>query len=328
MGAQLRWALAVVVSVAAVLLTGVLVSGPTRPDESSHFGRSYSLPSQRGQDNRDGAGVSAGGATQLRGAQTHPLWWDSKPADFDRELDLLKDAHGGVVRFDIAWSSLETEGKGKFSSWYVDKADLFLQHAAERGLKAIATLWATPCWASSAPETDKQGCAGAWWDRGVDRWAPANAADYADAADWVARRWGDKLAALEIWNEPNLPDQYSLRAPDPGAAYADLLKTAYPRVKQAAPALPVLGGVLAFSDGPFLERLYDLGIGGHFDGISIHPYNEWRDPDDPWKPEYRKYTFLTGVPWIQSIMAAHGDGDRGLWLTEFGFSTCGNGSKW
>ena len=27
-------------------------------------------------------------------------------------------------------------------------------------------------------------------------------------------------------------------------------------------------------------------------------------------------------------MAAHGDGDKGIWLTEFGFSTCGNGDRW
>ncbi|MEA2425978.1 MAG: polysaccharide biosynthesis protein PslG, partial [Thermoleophilaceae bacterium] len=121
---------------------------------------------------------------------------------------------------------------------------------------------------------------------------------------------------------------YSLHAADPAAADATMLKAAYPRVKQVAPNLKVLAGALAFSDGDFLERLYSNGIKGNFDGFSIHPYNEWRDPNDAWKPEWKKYTYITGVPWIQSILAAHGDGDKGLWLTELGWSTCGTGDTW
>jgi hypothetical protein len=276
--------------------------------------------------------VSAGSAwaapAQLRGAQSHALWSGSSYQDMERELNLLSEARATAVRIDLSWSSLETEGKGEYSDWYVKKFDRFLAEARERGIAVVANLWSTPCWASTAPESAKQGCEGAWWDRGVYRWAPRDPRDYADAAEWVVRRWGDGLAALEVWNEPNLPDQYSLRAADPAATYAQILRTAYPRIKEAAPGLTVLGGVLAFSDGEFLERLYDLGIGGHFDGISIHPYNEWRDPDDAWKREWRKYTFLTGVPWIHDIMKRHGDGDKGLWLTEFGFSTCGDGDRW
>ena len=294
--------------------TGAKVAPPRNPDLDASGG---------------GAGVSGStGAPQLRGAQLHSLWYDSSLADMERELDLVKDAGGDTVRIDLAWSSLETNAKGDFSSWYVNKADAFMAAAGERGLKVIGTLWATPCWASAAPEEKKLGCTGAWWDRGVDRYAPANPSDYADAAVWVARRWGAQLVALEVWNEPNLPDKYSLQAPDPAAAYAGILKAAYPRVKEAVPGLRVIGGALAFSDGDFLERLYDLGIKGHFDAFSIHPYNEWRDPDDLWKIEWRKYTFLTGVPWVRSVMEAHGDGDKSIWLTEFGFSTCGTGSSW
>ncbi|MEA2495483.1 MAG: hypothetical protein QOJ29_3394, partial [Thermoleophilaceae bacterium] len=214
------------------------------------------------------------------------------------------------------------------SQWYVDKADTFLQHAKDRGIAVIATLWSTPCWASAAPDSAKQSCAGAWWDRGVDRYPPTNASDYADAAAWVATRWASKLSALEIWNEPNLPDKYSLQAADPAAADATLIKAAYPRVKQVAPNLTVLAGALAFSDGDFLQQLYANGIKDNFDGFSIHPYNEWCDPNDTWQPQWKKYTYLTGVPWIQSILAGHGDGDKGLWLTELGWSTCGTGDTW
>jgi polysaccharide biosynthesis protein PslG len=274
------------------------------------------------------AAAPAGAAPQLLGAQSHATWSSISPAEMRRELDMLASAGGKVVRTDISWSSLETEGKGRFSPWYVERLDSFIAHAESRGIQVIGTLTSTPCWASSAPEEKKQGCSGAWWDREVSQYAPNQPADFADAAAWVARRWGHRLAALEIWNEPNIPEHRFLIAPDNAQAYAELLRAAYPRIKANAPGLPVLGGALAFSDERFLERLYELGVKDSFDGLSLHPYNEWRDPDDPWKPEWRMYTFLTGVPAMHAVLRAHGDGHKSLWLTELGFSSCGNGDRW
>ncbi|GAC1318365.1 MAG: hypothetical protein NVSMB25_07740 [Thermoleophilaceae bacterium] len=244
-------------------------------------------------------------------------------ADATHELDTLREAGANTVRVDLSWSSLEAGGKGQHSDWFVLKADRYFQAAADRGIKVIATFWTTPCWASSAPESSKQGCAGSWWDRGVEKYAPVNAGDYADAAAWVAQRWGSKMAALEIWNEPNQQD--FLKSSDPVGAYAQILTAAYPKIKQVAPNVTVLGGALADSDGSFLERLYADGISGSFDGFAIHPY-AWQDPTIP-SEQNRTYNFLSGVAWIHSIMAAHGDANTGLWLTEFGFSTCTDGTS-
>jgi hypothetical protein len=62
--------------------------------------------------------------------------------------------------------------------------------------------------------------------------------------------------------------------------------------------------------------------------VSIHPYNEWRDPDDAWQDQWKQWSFLKGIPWIHQVMTDHGDGGKGVWLTEFGFSTCGQGDRW
>ncbi|MEA2405686.1 MAG: polysaccharide biosynthesis protein PslG [Thermoleophilaceae bacterium] len=275
------------------------------------------------------AAPSTAGAEQLHGAAVHSLWSGSSTSDWTRELDMLHDAGANAIRLDLSWSSMETDGKGQYASWYIQKTDAVIQAAQDRGIKVVATLWSTPCWASSAPDTLKQSCAGAWWDRGVDRYPPSNMNDYGDAVAFVAKRWGSKLASLEIWNEPNLPDQYTLHSADPAASYAQILKAAYPRAKAEAPSLPVLAGALSGSDGDFMQRLYTLGIKGNFDGFSIHPYNEWRDPDDPWLPEWRKWSFLKGPVWIHDILGQHGDGDKGVWLTEFGFSSCKPGAdRW
>ncbi len=272
--------------------------------------------------------VPRGDGDELRaGVQVHPLWGDSSVADFDRELDMAKSAGVDTVRIDLSWSSLETAGRGRYSDWYVTKADTFFEHAQARGIKVVATLWSTPCWAATAPERLKQDCSGKWWERGVHRYAPANPVDYADAAEWVARRWGDRMEALEVWNEPNIEN--FLRSSDPAGDYASILKAAYPRIKAAAPDLTVLGGALAFSDGDFLTALYGHDIKGSYDAISYHPYGEARDPGHAGPPTEKKYSYQLGSRWIRDLMVAHGDGATGMWQTEVGFSTCTIGtSRW
>jgi hypothetical protein len=260
----------------------------------------------------------------LGGAQVHPLWNDTTTADFDRDLDMAKAAGMDTVRMDLGWSTLEHDGKGQYAQYYVDKADTFFDHAAARGLRVIATLWSTPCWASSAPPDVKQDCAGDWWNRNVTAYAPSDPQDYADIAEWVTRRWGSKLHALEIWNEPNHPA--FLKAPDQAAAYAGMLKAAYPRIKAARRALLVLGGDLVYSDGAFLTDLYDrLGVKGSFDGLSYHPFTG-RDPDDTSTTVGRKYDYQRGTEWLREIMVAHGDKAKQLWITEVGFPTCSAGT--
>jgi len=267
---------------------------------------------------------AAGAGPQLRGVQLHSLWGGE--AEMNRELELSKRAGANTVRLDIGWASLEQGGKGEYSQWYVDKLDRFMAGAHARGLKVIAGLWSTPCWASTAPESRKQGCSGSWWDRGVNMYPPANNADYGDAARWVTSRYGTKLAALEVWNEPNLPEDRFWIAPDEPAAYAGLLKAAYPAAKAGNSQVPVLAGSLAAADRPFLEQLYAHGIKGSYDGLSIHPYNESRDPSDRWQPQWKKYTFLPGIEWVQEAQRAAGD-TKPLWLTELGWTSCQGGGS-
>ena len=275
------------------------------------------------------AGPAAASAPPLRGAATHPLWADSSVADFDRELDLLAAAGANTVRIDLGWSTLEQDAKGQRAQWYVDKADIFFAHARERGLRPIVTFFTTPCWASSAPPDLKQGCAGAWWERGVSLYPPSDPADLADAAAWVASRWGDDIAAIEIWNEPNY--YHWFRSSEPAADYAALLRAAYGQIKQVEPDLPVIGPAMLASDGAFLNALYGEGIGGHFDGLSLRPFNQGRDPyDSAVPPTGLSHSFLLGVPSIRDIMVAHGDGAKQMWFTELGWSSCAPGgtSSW
>jgi len=258
---------------------------------------------------------------------THLLWSGVDSAEVDRQLDQVANAHGKVIRVDLGWSSVEQNGKGQYNSWYLGKVDAVVSKAQARGIKVLFMVFQTPCWASKAPETVKQNCEGAWWDRGVQNYPPANPADYSDALAFLVGRYGSRVAAWEVWNEPN--SQTFLKSSDPARDYAAMLKAAYPAAKQADPSATVIGGSLMHADFAFTEQLYDHGIKGYFDAWSIHPYSDDRSPLDPGSSEWMKLSFVRGVPAVRDVLLRHGD-DKPLWLTEFGWhtSTTRNQAAW
>lgn len=257
-------------------------------------------------------------APQEVGVQAHLLWSNVDAAGVDRQLDLAQGAGASMVRVDVGWGSIETRAKGSYESWYLGKLDSTVAKAEAKGIKLLLTVFYTPCWASSAPETIKQGCSGAWWDRGAQRYPPTNPQDYADIMAMLAQRYGSRVAAWELWNEPNLPEFFE--SSTPAKTYATLVKTTYPRVKQANPNAIVVAGSLSNSDYAFTEALYREGIRGHFDAFSIHPYNGDRSPLDSLAGADATNSFLRGVPAVRNVMASHAD-SRPMWLTELGWNT-------
>jgi hypothetical protein len=257
----------------------------------------------------------------LDGVQLHPFWSDMTPRRAVRQLNIARRANADVVRVDIAWSSLELERNNDFSRGYARRVDAFLNDARRRGIKVIAVLNETPCWASRAPRRLRRGCRGAWWERGVTRYPPRRAKDYADAAAYVARRWGRQLTALEIWNEPNAPNFLISR--DQVRDYSRLVRASYRPVKRAAPRLKVLAGSLATADGDFLTDLYERGgIRGRYDAIAYHPYTDGADPAAEEHERGRAWSMVRGTAWLHDIMREHGDPRGELWATEAGASTC------
>jgi len=258
-------------------------------------------------------------AAPTAAVQAHLLWSRYNAADRERLLDRAKEAGAGMVRVDIGWASLEQGGKGNYNAWYLGKMDHVVTEAEKRGIKVLFTFWETPCWASTAPESLKQGCAGTWWNRGVQRYAPANPADFADALAFSVGRYGDRVAAWELWNEPNHPTYF--KAADQVSAYAAIVKAAYPVAKAAHPGATIIAGSLADADFEFTRALLDAGVGGYFDAWSVHPYSEDRSPLHPGIPGWTKKSFAAGVPAVRDTLLRRGE-DKPIWLTEFGWSTC------
>ena len=263
------------------------------------------------------APAAAQAAPRYLGAQVHPLWSSASRADMLREVDHLADLGVNAARADVGWSSLQGSGPERFDQWYVDRLDAFVEAASERGIKVIATLTETPCWASSAPASLKQGCEGAWWDRGVQDHPPADPFDYGRAAKFLAERYGPKLAAIEVWNEPNL--SYEFLTTRKAARYAALVRATYALAKQGDPRVPILAGSTAYADVDFLRRVFRAGIAGAHDGISIHPYTDGRGPASEAAPAHLE--FGPGIRSVRALQLAVGQ-RKPLWLTEYGFTAC------
>lgn len=259
---------------------------------------------------------------KLVGVNVHPLREGVDPGDYGAMFDLVERSGSNVVRVDVGWASLEPVRSGLLDPGYTGRADAFMRAARARGIPVIVTLAATPCWASSAPESRRQGCAGRWYERGVTAWSPRDPRDYARIAATLARRWRDSVVAVEVWNEPN--EEFFFRSREPARDYGRMLRAAYRAIKDASPHTTVVGGSLAYADGQFLRRLYSEGrIAGHYDAISFHPYTNGALPTAPRRRgESPKLSFRDGTRWMRRIMSRGGDARPQLWLTEFGASTC------
>jgi hypothetical protein len=235
------------------------------------------------------------------GVQFHATWSDYTDAQRAEVLDKLAAAGVKWVRIDLGWASLEERGPGLTSQWYLELADRAVDQARARGLRVLCTLWATPGWAN--------GNAG----RNVP---PSDPGAYARAAAFAAAHFRGRVAAWEVWNEPNLPDFF---AGDAGR-YAQLLRAAYPAFKGADPGALVLLGGPSENDTDWLRAVYAAGAQGAFDVLATHPYMGVADAPPELPDDGSRYT-ISHVAAVHELMRANGDGAKPIWFTEFGWSS-------
>ncbi|MDR3663530.1 MAG: hypothetical protein P4L86_24630 [Mycobacterium sp.] len=239
----------------------------------------------------DGYGFSVGG----------PQSWMSD-ADADRELDAVTRTRGSWMRVLIDWHIVEPV-KGQYNWHYVDH---WVNGSRGRGLKVLGLIAYSPDWAR-AP--------GAYFSA-----PPVDPADYADFVTAVVQRYHDRISNWEIWNEPNLPLFFGFTT-NRAAVYTTLLKAAYPAIKAIQPDATVITAGLSRATGvdaptKFLADMYTNGAKNFFDATAMHPYvfpgGIAEDGDNGWSDLVR----------VHDLMTVNGDGDKKVWMTELGASTC------
>jgi hypothetical protein len=212
----------------------------------------------------------------------------------------------GWVRMWGGWDAVQPTAGG-FADNIINDMNFEVNAAKAQGLKVLMVMQRTPAWASG----------------GKGAFAPPNnPADFGAMMGVVAQRIPG-VDAWELWNEPD-ESEFFTGGPQP-AKYAAMVKSAYPAIKRAQPNDVVVTGGLVGNNMDFVEQLYSHGLKGNFDAIGVHTDTACltNSPDVTYRDErgrIGRYTF-TGFREVHSVMAAHGDGDKPIWMTELGWTT-------
>ncbi|WP_185020359.1 FlgD immunoglobulin-like domain containing protein [Rathayibacter sp. PhB152] len=218
----------------------------------------------------------------------------------DTEAKWMEDAYVKYAREEFEWNRVEP--RDGYFDWA--KFDQMVAVAEARNLQIVGKLVYSADWASSAPIGTPSAAARYYPPSDLDAWR-----DYVGA---TVHRYAGRVSVWEVWNEPNI-DKYWAPAPDP-AGYASLLRASSTTIKAIDPSATVLVGGLAggFSES-FMDGVAANGAGDSYDGIALHMYVTGAP-----EPSIIDTWFNSAQTWVARNVPG-----RSLWLTEFGWTTCG-----
>jgi hypothetical protein len=246
---------------------------------------------------------------------------DAEPQHNRRVAAVVEDSGVSWVRFQVQWFAVEpVDGQ-----WNPAPSDRMIEAMHAAGLNVLAVVAKAPDWAvSDDPETFLE-----------------DPAEFRELMAYLSRRYAGKVQAWEIWNEANLAHEVGgyVNVDD----YLAMLEAGAAGVRAGDPnALVVFGGLtpngvmdptIAIDDVSFLELAYARS-GGElsqwFDVLGAHAVSTHNPPDDNWPGPLtsghegwndHSSFFFRRVEQLRQVMVAQGDGDKPVWITEFGWST-------
>lgn len=231
------------------------------------------------------------------------------PAQDERQFDLMAEMKVNLVRLDFDWSAIEGV-RGQFDWSYPDR---MVAQAAAHHMQVLALLTYTPTWARPPGTTSHA--------------PPLQAADFAEFARAAATRYAPRgVRRWEIWNEPN-SSEYWVPLPDVDR-YGELFRAAAGALREVdSGATLITGGLTRGTDSPdgrrisqltFVDGLYRNGAARIANAIGVHPYSF------PTLPSVNAPGVVGGLaelPALHALTRRQGDGDKKIWITEFGAPT-------
>jgi polysaccharide biosynthesis protein PslG len=253
------------------------------------------------------------------------------------EFTTLKQGGVKEMRVAMIWSGIQPT-RGVAPQW--GEIDPVVERAAKSGIELLPFIVGTPTWA--VPNTNVPGAPGAKAPAHLPVGGTAGTAWTSFLKAAVARYgpngtfWSENptvpakpINAWQIWNEPNF--KYFIAKPNP-TEYGKLVKLSSAAIKSVDPtAQIILAGLFAKPAGArylkgtkvmhatspnyfgsyFLEQMYKTnpGIKSSFQGVALHPY----------VARYRQLP--AEIEELRGVMTRSGDGAKGLWVTELGWSS-------
>ncbi len=217
-----------------------------------------------------------------------------------------------IVRDEVHWWTVEPV-KGKLS---LPERASWVDTAAENGVKSLVVLsYGNPIYDFGQPsQADLDAGAARDCTIPVRDGNPETTADdeYFDAyiryVDFVSESLAGKVAAYEIWNEPDL--RYFNTRDATAAEYTAMLKAAYQTIKGNDPDVTVLGGAIALQTD-FIDGMMKAGAGSYMDGLSVHYYFGKNAPEKRARNRLDEY---------RDVLVKYGCDKMPVWVTETGWA--------
>ncbi len=260
------------------------------------------------------------------------LWWRAEVAQ--RDLELIRYAGFRWVKQDFSWREIEGLGKGRFD-WVDHRPDRRPGREAEPAPDRPPGQRADVGQRPGLPQR-RQG------DHEPAQELSGLSPTFAYA---VAARYKGRIAAYQIWNEPNLAREWGGQAPSP-ADYTRLLKTGFEAIKRGDEAAYVItagmapttrNDKVAMPDTAFVKQMYAAGAKPYFGFLGAHGAGFKAPPEmDPAEvstnadyynkgdvncpgPACRIYCFRH-VEDLRQIMVDNGDQKKKVVVLEFGWT--------
>lgn len=245
------------------------------------------------------------------------LWWDSGHVGL--HLDWVRLMSFSHVKQTFSWSNIEPEQ----GEWIWDEGDRIVDEVERRGLKLVARLGQTPDWAFPEEIADDR-------ENFIDA-PPADLTLWGDFCGQVAARYKGRIAAYQIYNEPNLSREWGNQPPD-AAGYVELMRVCSEAIRAVdSDAILISAGLapngqyddLAHRDDIYLDEMYQAGfqqyidvVGVHAPGFSAPNYG----PDDAEQDGQGRWATFRRVEDLRKIMLQHDDAARQMAILEFGWT--------
>jgi hypothetical protein len=250
------------------------------------------------------------------------LWGNA--ATSDRDLKIASGANFHWQKTLFQWRQIEGAGKGIYD-W--TEADRVVKASSAAGIRVIARIDFQPDWARKDH---------------AHNGPPDNYQDYADFISVFANRYRPASSigtvdAIEVWNEVNIDREWGMGIinPQQAADYVRFLSLAYKAAHAANPSVVVITAGLspngvhatnAWDDAEYLQWLFDAGLRGgvNYDVLGAHgntqapcvacDLNSLSTFPDP-------SFYFRRVEQLRAVQVKNGDGDRQIWLLEFGWTS-------
>ncbi len=237
--------------------------------------------------------------------------------DVDQVLEWARGTGVEWVKQQVEWNNIEYD-PGEYN-W------LELDHIVDKtngyGFKLMLSVNHAPAWTRSDP---------------IGAGPPHDSAEFRVFMEQLAGRYQGRVAAYELWNEPNLRREWRGEPLDP-ALFVDLIAAGSQGVRAADPAAQVISGApavtgvndgeTAIDDRIYLGGMLAAGVGEWVDGIGVHPYGYGNPPQERWDDpshesashnDHPSFFFRNTLEDYRRILL-EGGLDLPLWVTEFGW---------